>query len=168
MIRTTAAPGERIVHRDVIDNAARTLRTFEPQVEAVSGLPDAVVQKRAAVLAAAQAKNYDALAALADPQGFEYTFGDPVPGGPAAYWRKIEADEHPLDALVQILQLPYTLSRGYYVWPFAYDKTEDELTDYERQLLASLGRGGAFADGYLGWRAGFTPDGRWAFFVAGD
>jgi hypothetical protein len=22
--------------------------------------------------------------------------------------------------------------------------------------------------GYLGWRAGFEPDGTWAFFVAGD
>ena len=28
--------------------------------------------------------------------------------------------------------------------------------------------GGAFAEGYLGWRAGVRPDGRWVFFVAGD
>ena len=37
--------------------------------------------------------------------------------------------------LEQILELPYTLSGGTYVWPFAYDKQEDQLTDYERELL---------------------------------
>ena len=132
------------------------------------GLPDAVRAKRDEILRAAESGDPDAVAALADPAGFEYTFGGPVPGGPAAYWRQIEEEEQPLEALAQILRMPYTLSRGMYVWPFAYDKTEDELTDYERELLAPLGEGGAFADGYLGWRAGITPDGRWQFFVAGD
>ena len=124
-----------------------------------------MIRKRAALLAAAEAGDYDALAELADPAGFEYTFGGPVDGGPAAHWRQLEESGRkptPAEALAAILRMPYTLSLGIFVWPFAYDKTEDELTSYERGLLAPFGEGGAFAD------AGIRPDGRWIFFVAGD
>ena len=109
-----------------------------------------------------------AVAALADPGGFEYTFGGPFPGGPAAFWRQeAESGQDPLEALATILQLPYTLASGTYVWPFAYDKTADTITDHERELLEPLEF--TFAgEGYLGWRAGIAPDGRWTFFVAGD
>jgi hypothetical protein len=167
-LRTTAAPDEPLVHRAVVDHAATTLALLAVPPAQPSTLPEPVAEKRAAILEAAERGDAADVAALADPGGFEYTFGGPVPGGPAAYWRQIEDTERPLEALAQILQLPYTLSRGIYVWPFAYDKTEDELTEYERELLAPLGEGGAFADGYLGWRAGITPEGRWVFFVAGD
>ena len=156
----------------ILDEAARTLILFEPErTGGEEAPPDAVVRKRAALLTAAEAGDYDALAQLADPDAFEYTFGDPVDGGPAAFWRAEVArgaDPTPAEALAAILRMPYTLSRGLYVWPFAYDKTEDELTGYERKLLEPLGEGGAFADGYLGWRAGIDPQGRWTFFVAGD
>jgi hypothetical protein len=156
----------------ILDEAARTLVLFEPErAAAEEAPPDAVLRKRAAMVAAAEAGDYDGLAQLTDPNEFEYTFGGPVDGGPAAYWREAEqsgGDPTPAVALATILRMPYTLSRGIYVWPFAYDKTEDELTSYERGLLKPLGRGGAFADGYFGWRAGIRPDGRWVFFVAGD
>ena len=170
LVQTTAQPGERIRHRDVVDHAAQTLRLFPPERgdEPASGLPEAVEEVRASILEAALSGDPDAVAGLADPEQFEYTFGGPVEGGPAEYWRQIEQEERPLEMLATILQLPYTLSRGIYVWPFAYDKTEDELTDYERELLEPLGAGGAVVDGYFGWRAGITPDGRWVFFVAGD
>jgi hypothetical protein len=156
----------------ILDEAARTLIFFEPRrLRREPAPPDIVLRKRAAMLAAAQAADYDALAELVDPGGFEYSFGGQVEGGPAAYWRQAEArgeEPTPAVALAAILRMPYTLSRGIYVWPFAYDKTEDELTSYERELLRPLGRGGALSDGYLGWRAGIRPDGRWIFFVAGD
>lgn len=68
--------------------------------------------------------------------------------------------------------MPYTLSRGVYFWPFAYDVAAlDQLTAYERELLAPLGPlETVFVEGtgYLGWRAGIAPDGTWVFFVAGD
>jgi hypothetical protein len=173
VLRTVNEPNSNWDERlRILDEAARTLVLFEPRrARGEEAPPDAVLRKRAAMLAAAQARDYDALAELSDPQQFEYTFGGAVEGGPAAYWRQAEArgeDPTPAEALAAILRMPYTLSRGLYVWPFAYDKTEDELTAYERQLLARLGKGGAFADGYLGWRAGIDPDGRWLFFVAGD
>ena len=172
-LRTVRRPNVNWEERlRILDEVARRLVLFEPEGEvSEKAPPDAVVRKRAAMLSAAEAGDYDALAALADPTAFEYTFGSEVQGGPAAYWREAEAggeDPTPAKALSGILRLPYTLSRGIYVWPFAYDKTQDELTSYERRLLAPLGQGGAFSDGYLGWRAGIRPDGRWVFFVAGD
>ncbi len=135
-----------------------------------SAVPAAVLEKREQVLRAAEERDHEALARLVDPEAFEYTFGGPVPGGPAQYWRERAAEgDDPLAALERILRLPYTLSSGHYVWPFAYDKTEAQLTDYERNLLGDLVPGGRIGDtGYLGWRAGFKPDGSWVFFVAGD
>lgn len=138
-----------------------------------SGLPAAVEETRLALLEAAQAGDYDALAALAGP-GFRYTFGGPVEGGPAAYWRELEqsGDAQPLDALATILELPYVLSRGTYVWPWAYAVADlADLSEHERALLAPLGGPSALfapGTGYLGWRAGIAPDGTWMFFVAGD
>jgi hypothetical protein len=134
------------------------------------GVPAAVETKRAEILRAAEGKDYDGLARLADPT-FKYTFGSSVPGGPAAYWRKAEQQgQQPLEALAAVLNLPYTLSRGLYVWPFAYDKTQDEITQYEATLLEKIPPGNLTVgpEGYLGWRAGILPDGNWTYFVSGD
>ena len=173
MLQTANEPNSNWEERlRILDEAARTLVLFEPRrARGAESPPDVVLRKRAAILAAAQARDYDALAELSDPERFRYTFGDDVEGGPAAHWRQAEFRGDapaPAEALAAILRMPYTLSHGLYVWPFAYDKTEAELTPYERKLLASLGKGAAFADGYVGWRAGIDPDGRWVFFLAGD
>ena len=148
----------------------RVETTTRTETSRDTAVPDAVLEKRAQIMEAAEARDYDALARLVDPDGFEYTFGGPVPGGPAQYWReRAQEGDDPLAALERILRLPYTLSTGHYVWPFAYDKTGDTLTAYERRLLGDLLPGGSIGDtGYLGWRAGITPDGDWVFFVAGD
>ena len=139
----------------------------------VSGLPAAVERTRAALLEAAKARDFDAVAALAAP-GFRYTFGDEVEGGPAAYWRDLErtGDTRPLGKLAAILELPYVLSRGYYVWPWAYTVADAaDLSQHERTLLTPLGAiDTLFAPGtgYLGWRTGIAPDGSWTYYVAGD
>ena len=139
-----------------------------------SGLPDAVEKTRAALLAAAEAGDYEALRPLIPQTGFEYTFGSPVDGGPIVYWQELEreTDEEPLEKLAQVLNMPYTLSRGIYFWPFAYDVANvADLTAHEREQLAPLGPlESVFVEGtgYLGWRAGIQPDGTWVFFVAGD
>jgi hypothetical protein len=140
----------------------------------VTGLPDAVEETRAALLEAAEARDYEALEELIPSGGFEYTFGGPVEGGPVAYWQEIErtTDERPLDTLAAILKMPYVLSRGYYVWPWAYTLTSArDLSPHEEELLAPLGVPSEFFPegvGYLGWRTGIAPDGTWTFFVAGD
>jgi len=142
---------------------------------APNGLPKAVEASRAALLAAAESGDYEAVRPLLPADdGFRYTFGGPVEGGPIAYWQELErtTGERPLETLAAILRMPYTLSRGYYFWPFAYDVADvNDLTTHERKLLAPLGRlDRLFAEGtgYLGWRAGIAPDGAWSFFVAGD
>jgi hypothetical protein len=143
-------------------------------VETQIGLPAAVAEMHRALLEAAESGDYETLRPLIPSTGFEYTFGDPVEGGPIAYWQELERSsvERPLATLAEILRMPYTLSRGIYVWPFAYDVADvDDLSPYERELLAPLGGLDTLfveGTGYLGWRAGIDPDGNWVFFVAGD
>ena len=139
------------------------------------GVPAAVEATRAALLAAAESGDYEALRPLIPANGaFKYTFGGPVDGGPIAYWQELErtTEARPLEALAAVLRMPYTLSRGYYYWPFAYDVADlADLSPHERELLAPLGpldRVFVEGTGYLGWRAGIAPDGTWVFFVAGD
>ena len=161
--------GERTASDETTTVSLATTRTETVTATARdSGVPARVLQKRVDMLRAAEAKDYDALAELADPDEFNYTFGGPVDGGPAEYWRDRAADgDDPLEALALILRMPYTVATGHFVWPFAYDKTADTLTDYERGLLEPLGTSFA-GESYLGWRAGIRPDGRWVYFVAGD
>ena len=140
---------------------------------AATALPAAVEETRAALLEAAESGDYEALRPLI-PDEFEYTFGGPVEGGPIAYWQDVErtTGQRPLETLAAILKMPYVLSRGYYVWPWAYSlESADALSPHEVELLAPLGPPSAFfpeGSGYLGWRAGIAADGTWAFFVAGD
>jgi hypothetical protein len=139
-----------------------------PEATAV-GLPEPVAAKHAALLEAAESGDYEALRPLI-PARFSYTFGGPVEGGPIAYWKSVEEEsgERPIEILARILRMPYALSRGIYVWPFAYDKQADELTDHERQILGDLAETFLPNTGYLGWRAGIEPDGTWSFLIAGD
>jgi len=103
-----------------------------------------------------------------------YTFGNPVEGGPIAYWQELErtTGARPLETLAEILRMPYVLSRGLYVWPWAYTvESAADLSAHERGEELPLGPVATLlppGSGYLGWRAGIEPDGDWAFFVAGD
>ena len=162
---------ETVTVTETTTTTATTTTTSEP---AVAGLPAAVEETRAELLAAAETGDYEELRPLVPATGFEYTFGSPVEGGPIAFWQELERTsvERPLADLAEVLQLPYTLSRGIYVWPFAYDIAEpDEITAHERELLQPLGPLDTLfvpGTGYLGWRAGIEPDGTWVFYVAGD
>jgi hypothetical protein len=156
--------------RSVTATETATETVVETVVEAsVIGLPEPVAETHAALLEAAEAGDYEALRPLV-PAQFSYTFGVPVEGGPIAYWQQVEAEsgESPLEILARILRMPYTLTAGTYVWPFAFDKQPGDLTDHERELLGDLGESFGAGSGYLGWRAGIEPDGTWRFFIAGD
>ena len=123
----------------------------------------------ARLLAAAESGDYEKLRPLIPAKGFAYSFGGDFAGGPIAYWKNVErsSDQRPIAILASILKMPYTLNRGLYVWPFAYDKRKSELTAYERRLLGPLAKSYVGQD-YYGWRAGIRPDGKWIFFIAGD
>jgi hypothetical protein len=129
-----------------------------------------VAETHAALLASAESGDYEQLRPFIPDDGFSYTFGLPVDGGPIAYWQQVEAEsgESPIERLAEVLRLPYTLYGGTYVWPFAYDKQPDELTRHERRILGDLADDFGAGTGYLGWRAGISPSGEWQFFIAGD
>jgi hypothetical protein len=138
-------------------------------VESAVGLPAPVADKHAAILAAAESGDYEQLRPLI-PEQFSYSFGAGPPGGAIEYWQQVEeqSGERPIEILARILRMPYTLYRGTYVWPFAYDKQPDELTRHERRILGDLADDFGAGTGYLGWRAGISPSGEWQFFIAGD
>jgi hypothetical protein len=151
-----------------------TTTVTETVTDTVSGLPAAVEATRKALFAAAEVGDYEALRPLIPASGFEYTFGGPVEGGPIAYWQELErtTDERPLETLAALLEMPYVLSRGYYVWPWAYTVTSvSDLSEHEKALLAPLGELSTLFvpdTGYVGWRTGIAANGTWTFFVAGD
>ena len=143
--------------------------TATETVESAVGLPARVAETHAALLAAAESGDYEQLRPLI-PDQFSYAFGGPQGGGPIGYWQLVEeqSGERPIEILARILRMPYTLSHGTYVWPFAYDKQPEDLTAHERKILGNLADDFGAGSGYLGWRAGIRPDGTWTFFIAGD
>lgn len=138
-------------------------------------LPDEVAAARRAIVAAAVACDYDALAGLTGP-GFTYSFGDD--GDPAGHWRTLETEGRgpkPLRFLVELFDRPYgTTDDGSYVWPsaFTYDDWSS-VPDADREALRPLYGDEDFAawedfGSYIGYRISITADGEWTFFVAGD
>jgi hypothetical protein len=160
----------------IVDEAVRTLDFFAPPITTIADeLPAAVRRTRDALIDAAAANDYDALAALVPESGFTYTYGGPFPGGPAAYWKQVarESDPSPSAVLKLLLGMPYTKVQDNYVWPFAYDRDPASLTDAELDMLARVASPQEMelwktSGHYLGWRVGIRSDGTWIFFVAGD
>jgi hypothetical protein len=186
LVRTTGFPGkgDYASRQATLDRAIETLALFRPTAVALAdgrvlprqpALPAPVERTRIAIARAAAAGDYQGLAELISEDGFEYTFGGPVQGGPTEYWRRLEAsgDEAPLATLVAVLALPHTTVRGIYVWPFAFDRNPERLTAEELELLSTFAtpreiQGWREFGGYIGYRAGIQPDGDWVFYVAGD
>jgi hypothetical protein len=137
-------------------------------------LPQAVEQTRDAIVAAAHARDYEALEALLDPTTFSYSFGES--GDPIGYWRRLEEEgEVPIlgDILPVVLSMHHAELDDLYVWPAAHAKdpstwTEEDLADLRLLYTNEDIRGFEQAGGYLGYRVGIQEDGAWIFFVAGD
>jgi hypothetical protein len=129
---------------------------------------------RAAIITAANARDYVALAALIPDSSFTFSYGS----GDSAidYWKDLEAaGETPLETMAGLLALRHTRARDIYVWPWAYDRDPANLTGAPKDALAGAGVATPKQLGqmselghYLGWRVGIRRDGTWVFFVAGD
>jgi hypothetical protein len=172
--------------KTIVDKAVGTIRFATPGARELdgarvpppqAGLPEPVARKRAEIWTAAKTGDYAEVASLVDPEGFEYTFGGAVPGGPAAYWRRLDqtTKERPLETLAAILELPYAFERRsrLYVWPFAFTRRAATLTPQEKaRLIDALGEETVKLyeqlGSYLGYRAGIDEQGGWVFYVAGD
>ena len=148
---------------------AKTVTRTQTVTSPPAGVPVAVALTHTRLLTAAKSGDYEKLRPLIPAKGFAYSYGGDFPGRPIAYWKNVErtTKQSPIAILASILKMPYTLNRGIYVWPFAYDKRKTELSAYDRKLLGPLVASYVGQD-YYGWRAGFRPDGKWIFFIAGD
>ncbi len=139
-------------------------------------LPPAVAAKRAAILAAAKARDFDALKKLASTVEFTFTYGDDE--DPVAFWK--ELSKHGVDIpkmLTAILSMNCVVSDGpSYTWPSAAMIDWKKLQPDEQKALTALygskidenwveGRNKCY---YVGWRVSIEPDGSWSSFVAGD
>lgn len=133
-------------------------------------LPDAVAATRDALLVAARAEDWDALAALLPADGgFTASFG--AEDDPIAYYRSLPRPMLP--DLVTILEAPAAELEGLYVWPDLHARIPFAVSDDERGALeARYGADFVAAweqqGSYTGWRVGIEPDGTWRFLVAGD
>jgi hypothetical protein len=88
-----------------------------------STLPPAVTKTRTAILAAARAHDYAALARVIGTHKITFTYGSPT-GGPIAYWKRVEREGgKPLAAIAGLLKQPGVKFQGNYVWPRAYAKS---------------------------------------------
>lgn len=137
-------------------------------------LPPAVAETAARIHEAALARDFDALAALMDPNRFSYNFddgSDPIP-----LWRQ---DPAILDTIALVLEFPPVaidiegVGRSY-VWPYLMhadltDPTPEQLRDLERLGIGpdELREMLQHFDGYVGPRLGIEETGLWRHFQAG-
>jgi hypothetical protein len=137
-------------------------------------LPSSVGQTRAAILAAAGARDYDALEPLVDPELFLSDAGFGV--DPIAHWR--DEGTAPLETMAVLLALPHTVTKTnegtLYQWPrFTADSDPEEMSEAEKDALTALlgerGLQAAFQPetGYVAPRLGILADGTWWLLVLG-
>ncbi len=141
---------------------------------APAGLPAAVAETRAGIIAAAEACDYPALDALALAGEFSYYFDVGFEG----MFAQADAREPSLLRMYRMLAMPYgTVDAGgetIYTWPSAsayesWDAVPQEDKDALARVLppAELA---SYADlgGYYGLRLGITESGDWIYVAAGD
>lgn len=145
-----------------------------PVLEKQAGLPKEVEDKRQAIFVAAQTRDYEKLAALANEQ-FTYSYGSPRDGGFAEYLRIASENEKisVFDLIPKLLQMPYSSVDGIYAWPAVALKSSDQWTDADIAQMKTL-----FTDeeiegyrnfgAYVYYRLGIKSDGSWIYYVAGD
>jgi hypothetical protein len=137
-------------------------------------LPSPVARTRDAILAATQARDFEALRALIPEEGFTFSFGgdrDPI-----AYWKRLESQAHvPVigDILPMVLGTVPVRQQGTYIWPAPAAKDPADWDEGDLEVLRLLHpeediRLFQEAGLYTGWRAGIDRDGTWVFFVSGD
>ena len=141
-----------------------------PEPDPLTSLPEAVLATRAALLAAAEAGDWDALGALIPTDTlFNSNFGGETDH--LAYYRSLDTDV--LAEIVALLDDPFVTLDDITVWPELYARVpfafgSDERAGLEARYGANRLAEWEGAGEYLGWRLGITADGEWIFFVAGD
>ncbi|MCO5071903.1 MAG: hypothetical protein M9944_11930 [Rhizobiaceae bacterium] len=154
-----------------------------PEVEYdFSKLPEPVRQIRDAIIEAAKTGDPERLRPFIDSGNAktQLSLGG-ISGDPIAYLKELSGDDGGQEILAILEEI---LSTGYvhldagkpnelYVWPYFFGVPLDALSAPQRVELFKIITAGDYEDmktygAYIFYRAGFTPDGKWSFFIAGD
>ncbi|MBI1620232.1 hypothetical protein IOD40_06090 [Aquamicrobium sp. cd-1] len=144
-------------------------------------LPEPVRRLREEIMAACLSGELERLRPLLQTgeNATQLSFGS-IPSDPIEFMRSISGDGegHEIMAILyEVLASGYVLEEieddQMYIWPYFYSVPLDTLTPAQRVELFQLVTAGDYEDmknfgGYIFYRVGITPDGRWQFFVAGD
>lgn len=170
---------------DATGPAAPNLDPDGPLPEIVydlSRLPEPVARMRTLLVEAAKTGDIERLRPLvgqgeAMPQ---LSFGD-IEGDPIAFIKGLSGDgegQEILAIMEEVLNAGYVhLGEGtdedLYVWPYFFGIPLDKLDPRQKVELFKIVTAGDYEDmkqygAYVFYRLGITPEGRWAFFVAGD
>lgn len=154
-----------------------------PQIEYdISKLPIEVQRLRERVLEAcrsADAEKLRPLLGLGDDET-QLSLGG-VDGDPIAFLKGLSGDDEGLEILAILEEV---LSAGYvhldagtaeelYVWPYFFAIPLDKLTAPQKVEMFKIVTAGDYEEmknfgSYVFYRFGITPQGKWAFFVAGE
>lgn len=147
-----------------------------------SALPEPVRQTREKLLEAALSGDIERLRPLigSGDEAANLAFGG-VEGDPIAFLKEASGDEEGheiLAILAEILESGFVrmdagTEHETYVWPYFFAWPYDKLTPPQRVELFRILTAGDLEDsqsfgGYIFYRLGIKPDGRWSFFLAGD
>ena len=145
-------------------------------------LPEPVQRMRMRLIEAAVAADIEMLRPLlgSGPTATQISLGG-LEGDPIAFLREMSGDGEGYEVLAileEILKAGFVrLDPGepgeLYVWPYFFGLPLEGLTPRQQVELLKIVTAGDLEDmrafgAYIFYRIGITPDGRWAFFVAGD
>lgn len=145
-------------------------------------LPEPVLRMRKLIMEAAMSGDIERLRPLISggENGTMLSFGGGI-NDPVQFLREISGDDQGheiLAILYEVLDAGYVrLDEGspeeMYVWPYFFAVSLENLTARQRVELFTLVTAGDYEDmknygGYIFYRVGISPEGRWLFFVAGD
>jgi hypothetical protein len=178
-----ATPGQATQDEEAPEDADETVNTGPtPEIlYDLERLPEPVRRMRQLIIDACKAGDIEALRPLleGDENGTQISSG----GGDIdriAFLKEISGDgegHEILAILIEVLEAGYVhLDPGepeeIYLWPYFFAVPLENLTAPQRVELFKLVTAGDYEDmkafgAYIFYRAGITPDGRWAFFLAG-
>lgn len=145
-------------------------------------LPEPARRMHGLILEACRSGDIEALRPLIGPgeDGTQLSFSA-SDSDPIAFLKELSGDDdgHEILAILQevlgagFVHLDAGAESELYVWPYFFAVPLDRLTAPQRVELFTIVTAGDYEDmkaygAYIFYRVGITPDGRWAFFVAGD
>lgn len=168
-------------HDDVAEPAPENA-PLPPVSRDLSALPEPVARMRQLILDAARSGDVERLRPLLGMGERQTTLSlGGVEGDVIAFLKEVSGDEEGQEILAILSEV---LEAGYvhfdegektelYVWPYFFGRSLETLTPEQKVELFRIVTAGDYADmlqigAYVFYRVGITPDGEWAFFVAGD